>query len=453
VRECPSCGRIFDDAAESCPDDDSVLVPMGEADPQIGACIGNYRITRRIGRGGMGSVYVGEHPAIGSTVAIKVLHRRYAGDPAMVERFFNEARAVNLIGHENIVRIFDFGHQDDGTPWFVMELLQGRALSALCGAPRPADELVPLFLQIAAALGAAHEAGIVHRDLKPENVFLVDSARGPLVKVLDFGIAKLTRSPGTVHTNTGAVLGSARYMSPEQASGASGEIGARSDIYSFGVLLFELVCGRVPFEASTYGDLLLAHRTEPPPAPSSLVPGARSLDAVILRCLAKDPRDRFASMAEVAQALASPVAPPPARRSTRWMWFAGAGAALAAFLLIARGQGGPVPAAQDPGLRATSVPPPASAPAAPPELTGRAAESTQVHATEPVPAPIPLAPTVTGPRDAPLQAPPPGRQAVPPTRRPDSKHPSPQSASPTEPGEPRSSIPAEVGDGMIEVEW
>src|SRR5713226_4086861 len=165
-----------------------------ERDAMIGRMVGSYRIAKLLGEGGMGAVYLGEHPAIGSKVAIKMLHAQYAAKPAIVERFFNEARSVNLIGHDNIVKILDFDVTEEGRHYFVMEFLHGRALQALLqpGEPLPLERAGPILLQCCRALQAAHERGIVHRDFKPDNVFLVEQAgRRDVVKLVDFGIAKL----------------------------------------------------------------------------------------------------------------------------------------------------------------------------------------------------------------------------------------------------------------------
>jgi serine/threonine-protein kinase len=391
---------------------------MGEADPLLGRMVGSYRIEKRLGRGGMGAVYAAVQPSIGSTVAIKVLHRKYAEDKAIVERFFNEARAVNLIGHENIVRIFDFGHLEEGMPYFVMELLKGWSLSDLCGSSHPPEEVVPLVIQIARALGAAHAAGVVHRDLKPDNVFIVNTDEGRRVKVLDFGIAKLMTLPGVRHTESGAILGSARYLSPEQAGGEGSKVSPRSDIYSLGVILFELLCGRLPFEATTYGDLLVAQRTQIPPEPRSLVESIPDwLSAVVLRCLAKDPLVRFDSMEALGTALLAGPPPPPVRRRSRLMMPA-VGAATIVLL------SGGVLWSQTRTAHSTA------------EATVDAGTTAAtVAAVDPIDAgPPPEAPTLPLPIAAAESVPAPKPVA-------------------RKPPEPRYTIPEKVGDGMIDVDW
>ncbi|TMA11518.1 MAG: serine/threonine protein kinase, partial [Deltaproteobacteria bacterium] len=237
-------------------------------DEMIGRVVGSWRVIKLLGEGGMGSVYMGEHPAIGSKVAIKMLHPRFDADERIVERFFNEAKAVNVIGHENIVSILDFNVADGRRHYFVMEFLHGRALQALveAGTPLPLERVGPILLQCCRALQAAHERGIVHRDFKPDNVFLIDrSGRADFVKLVDFGIAKLTDSPNAHLTQTGTVMGTPAYMSPEQAAGES-TIDARSDIYSLGVTMFQMMTGKQPFAEAgpSFGRILAAHLREPP---------------------------------------------------------------------------------------------------------------------------------------------------------------------------------------------
>jgi serine/threonine protein kinase len=297
MRECPECGLISD-VDLTCAEDGVALVTVG-IDPRVGTVLGSYRLTRRIGRGGMGAVYLGEHPRIGSKVAIKLLHHRYARDPVVVERFFNEARAVNLIGHENIVRISDFATAPDGCPYFVMEHLEGEPLGARVGRPMPLAQAGPVLMQAADGLQAAHDVGIIHRDLKPDNIFLVcERRRSDVVKVLDFGVAKLTRAaPTPLRTLTGVVIGTAHYMAPEQAAGELARIGPGTDIYALGVILFQLSTGRLPFENDSFAGQLVAHMTRPPPQPRAINPDIpEDLERFILRCLAKEPSERPTSM-------------------------------------------------------------------------------------------------------------------------------------------------------------
>ena len=311
-RTCPTCQIEWADDVDTCPDDGAALPP--EDDHLVGRTIGSYRILKRLGKGGMGAVYLGQHPVIGSKVAIKFLHAQFSQDQRVVDRFFNEARAVNLIGHDNILKILDLNVTDDGMHFFVMEFLEGRSLQALVETRQkavekwvPAEEAGPILLQCAEALQAAHDKGIIHRDLKPDNVFLVSrNGRRNVVKVVDFGIARLNDAKGvsTGQTQTGMVMGTPVYMSPEQASGATKQIDARSDIYSMGVMAFQLFCGRLPFQGKSFGELLMQHLQKEPPKPRSINPNLPAeIDAVLLTALQKKQDDRFQTMAEFSDAL------------------------------------------------------------------------------------------------------------------------------------------------------
>jgi len=287
-----------------------------QADPLIGSQVGSFRIVRLLGRGGMGTVYLAEHPVIGSRVAVKFLHESMAQDPAVVSRFYDEARAVNLIGHENIVGIYDLSLLPPSRYYFVMEYLEGDTLQALLRAgpvePRAALEVL---LQACDALQCAHDHGVVHRDLKPENVFLVRRrGKAHFVKLVDFGIAKLRGAGRTGRTQAGFIVGTPEYMAPEQCD--DGAIDARTDVYALGVIAFELATGRLPFQGKTVTQLLLSHLREKPPRPSGIAPVDPALERAILRALEKDPAARFQDMASFADALravphaaAIPIAP------------------------------------------------------------------------------------------------------------------------------------------------
>jgi serine/threonine-protein kinase len=273
-----------------------------------GSSIGPYRVVRKIGEGGMGTVYLGEHTLIGRRAAIKVLLPELSSRRDSVDRFFNEARATTAISDPGIVQVFDFGFTPDKVAYIVMELLEGEQLNARLRRLRaltPADAL-RITRQAAGSLGAAHAAGIVHRDLKPENLFMIrdpEALGGERPKILDFGIAKLgDEVPDRVKTQTGAVLGTPVYMSPEQCHGA-GRVDHRADIYALGCVLCQLVTGRPPFDLSGVGAIISAHLREPPPRPSSRVPQLPpAIDELVLRCLAKTPDERFATMLELQQA-------------------------------------------------------------------------------------------------------------------------------------------------------
>jgi len=256
----------------------------------------------------MGVVYLAQHPVIGRKVAIKLLHAVLARDPDIVARFFNEARAIHMIAHENIVEILDFGQTTDGQPYFIMEYLTGESLSDAIGRGAMVPELVEaIAVQMCRALTAAHSKGIVHRDLKPHNVQLVTKADGALqVKILDFGVAKILASPDgeqSVKTRTGSLMGTPLYMSPEQCKGA-GLLDHRTDIYSLGVILFEMISGRPPFTAEGVGELFAKHMLEDPPLVTEFAPNAPpAMAAAIMKALAKEPDARFASMDEFRKAI------------------------------------------------------------------------------------------------------------------------------------------------------
>ncbi len=257
----------------------------------VGQTIGNYKITAKLGEGGMGVVFLAEHPVIGKKVAMKAIHPELSRNAEVVSRFMIEAKSVNQIGHEHIVDISDFGNTADGEFYFVMEYLQGQAMAERLKqvTKLPPAQALNIAAQVADALGASHEHGIIHRDLKPENIYLV--ARGAnkdFVKVLDFGLAKLTgRGDEKVShkTRTGSVMGTPFYMAPEQCEGKA-SIDHRADIYSLGVILFEMLTGKVPFGGEGYGEIIVKHITMPAPSARSVVP---ELPRVARRALV--PRD------------------------------------------------------------------------------------------------------------------------------------------------------------------
>ncbi len=279
------------------------MISIGE-DLILGQTIGAYRVARLLGIGGMGRVYKGVHPGIGSRVAIKVLSRECSDRRDLVDRFFSEARAVNLIRHESIVNVLDLAMLPDGRPYIIMEYLDGAPLANIVEMsvhrqiPLPLGGLARLCAEVLDALGAAHAKGVVHRDLKPDNIFVAPSGRP---KVLDFGIAKLTDLKGSA-TATGSLLGTPHYMAPEQAAGR--HVDHRADIYAMGVILFECATGQKPFVADSLFDLLRKHVEAPPPMPRSLRPDMPpALEHVILCALAKSPDERFASAQAMSMAL------------------------------------------------------------------------------------------------------------------------------------------------------
>jgi serine/threonine protein kinase len=293
------------------------LPEAGTRPTLVGAQLGSFRLVRLLGQGGMGSVYLGEHAAIGSRVAVKLLHRHLASDPQLVARFYAEARAVNLIGHENIVSIYDLCADRD-RPYLIMEYLEGESLSqALERGVLEVEVAVAVLAQICDALQAAHAQGIVHRDLKPENIFLTRRGRNErFVKVLDFGIAKLFHRATSARTSVGLVVGTPEYMAPEQSLAA--EVDGRADLYALGVMAFQLVTGRLPFEAGGLTGQLLAHQIQAPPSPRELNPRVPEPFAqVVLRALAKRPQDRYPDAAAMRAALEASLSAPPAPAPVR----------------------------------------------------------------------------------------------------------------------------------------
>jgi len=272
--------------------------------------IGNFQLLRTLGEGGMGVVFEAQHVTMHRRAAIKVLRPELIKDEQAIRRFFNEARATNEVRHPGIVQIYDCGTREDGSPWLIMELLEGETLTSRMerrGA-MPLAEVVTLAAQTTSVLEAAHRAGIIHRDLKPDNLFIVNNQETPTgerIKVLDFGIAKLTSSGGakSMHTQTGMLMGTPLYMSPEQCRGV-GHVDARSDIYSFGLILYQMVCGHLPFVSDGMGELFDMQMNHPPPPLDRKVPGiAPALADLIYRALKKDPGERFQTMAELQRAL------------------------------------------------------------------------------------------------------------------------------------------------------
>jgi len=267
--------------------------------------IGEYRVLRKIGEGGMGAVYAAIQPVIGKRIAIKVIAANIAANPDIVRRFVDEARAVNKIGHPNIVDIFSFGWLPDRRHYFAMEFLDGKSLSdRMKQGPLPAAECRRVLRQICEALEAAHRQGIVHRDLKPDNIWIVAPQHGEsFAKLLDFGIAKLMgEDAAAMRTQTGVLMGTPAYMSPEQCRGEG--IDRATDIYALGVILYELFARRLPFSGG-FAELITHHLMTTPKPPSTHGPVPAALDKLILQCLEKDPKLRPKSAEELGKALES----------------------------------------------------------------------------------------------------------------------------------------------------
>ncbi len=270
-----------------------------------------YRIDELLEVGGMGAVYVGSHTKLQKRVAIKVLRSELVSAVEIVERFLREAVAASRIGHENIIEVTDIGKAQNGSPFIVMELLEGENLAARIKrvGPLPVPQACHIAIEILSAMDAAHRAGIVHRDLKPENVFLVRKSRAETVKVLDFGISRMVQTEEGQNrlTLTGLVMGTPYYMSPEQAVGES-EITAAADIYAAGVILYEMLTAKVPFEATNYNSLIYKVLSGQFPPPRVYVPMPGPLEQLIFRAMQLKPHDRFGSATEMIHAL-EPFAP------------------------------------------------------------------------------------------------------------------------------------------------
>ncbi len=309
-RVCPKCGTRYEGDAAFCQKDGAILRPVvEERDPRIGqTLLDQFRIEEKIGTGGMGAVYRAHQSTIHRDVAIKILHPDLATNADAVRRFQREARISTALDHKNVVRVFLFGQLPDGSLYLVMELIRGRPLSDLLRVePHLAiGRAMHILTQVCDGVGEAHEQGIVHRDVKPENVMLVTKGRDPdFVKVLDFGIARLTRAEEqTQATQAGLVFGTARYISPEGAAGEQTD--ARSDVYSLGVLGYQLLSGETPFDAAAPVTLLMKHIHEPPPALRSRPGGTQVPDVVadvIMRALSKNPDGRFTDANELGEVL------------------------------------------------------------------------------------------------------------------------------------------------------
>jgi serine/threonine protein kinase len=281
----------------------------------IGEVVGSYRITGQIAVGGMGVVYKAEHQIIGKQAAVKVLRREFSTNHQVVDRFFNEARALTIIRHPGIVDIYDFGWHNDDRAYYVMEYIEGETLKQRIQKRGilPLENAMRIARSVAGAVGAAHAHGIIHRDLKPDNIFLVPDPEmpgGERIKVLDFGLAKLSEDQGaTLDTQAGIVLGTPAYMSPEQCDG-NGNIDARADQYALGCILYELLCGRPPFASDSPMELFKAHRFQKPAPPRTLVPLIPAeVERVILKLLSKSRDHRFPDMDRVRIALDNSLTP------------------------------------------------------------------------------------------------------------------------------------------------
>ena len=311
MKTCPQCHQRYPAETSFCFIDGAMLV--AEADPRIGTTIaGRYVIEEPLGVGGMATVYKAHHKLVDRPFAIKILNIQLAQDPTTRERFRREAKHAQRIAHPNIIEIFDQGDTDDGVPFLVMELLEGTTLADVIERGRvPLARAMPIWSQMARALARAHDFEVIHRDLKPENVFLL---KGDRVKLLDFGIARCTQDARL--TNMGEIFGTPQYMAPERVT--SIDAGPPADLYALGVIMFEMMTQRLPFEASDPAAWILKHSKEAAPRVQQLSPDTPdALDRLIASLMAKDPAERpldgHRVLAEVGEiAAAAGVALPPA---------------------------------------------------------------------------------------------------------------------------------------------
>jgi serine/threonine protein kinase len=281
------------------------VAEIDELHPDLRALVGSvvherYRVDELLGRGGMGAVFKGYHLNLHRGVAIKVVRPEVGRDAGMTARFAREAHSVSRLDHPNCVRVSDFGTTDRGMHYLIMELLEGKELQASLGQPWSAERAIDVAIQILEGLDHAHHCGVIHRDLKPDNVFVTVNYRGDtVIKLVDFGIAKLLDDEVAPLTREGMVFGTPRYMSPEQASG--GKLDARTDLYAVGLLLYEMLTGHPPFRSDDAVIVLRMHMLAPPPELPATVPPA--LAAVVMKLLAKSRVDRFASARETIETL------------------------------------------------------------------------------------------------------------------------------------------------------
>jgi len=308
-KNCPKCGNSYENAPTLCPVDGTVLVKSG--DVLVGQTLASkYRIEERISEGGMGTVYRATHILMEKAVAIKVLHPSLAADDKIVARFTREAKAASRISNPHALTVTDFGESENGIVFLVMEYLRGKTLKEVIRGegPMPLNRVVEVTRQICGALDAAHAEGVVHRDLKSDNIMLEEVAGGnDWAKVLDFGIAKILETDGhdPELTSPNLIIGTPQYMSPEQCSQSS-DIDARSDIYSLGVILYEMFIGHVPFTGESATAIMLKHLQEPPP---SVLDERKDLPEavgqVVAQALSKLPEERQQSAGALAEALAN----------------------------------------------------------------------------------------------------------------------------------------------------
>lgn len=315
MKICPVCQRRYPDNTLFCPEDGAGLIEMDEQqvaseESLIGRRLfGEYTVSHKLGEGGMGAVYLAQQDNIDQMIALKVLHGRSSQNDELLKRFVREAKAVSMLTHPNIIRVFIFGRTPEGLVYLAMEYVQGVSLRDVMD-DGPMDELraIRIMKQVLSAVGEAHDMGIIHRDLKPDNILLTEY-RGvdDFVKVLDFGIAKVKEPDGKPEqklTQAGVVYGTPEYLSPEQAQAL--ELDHRTDLYSLGIILYEMITGEVPFLASSAVRILTMHAFEMPKRPSEMLPPGQvspEIELIILKAISKKPGQRYADAMEMFNAL------------------------------------------------------------------------------------------------------------------------------------------------------
>ena len=307
-KKCPACSQLFAETAVFCPNDGKRLVDDEESpDKFVGLVLdAKYQVERLIGKGGMGNVYEAKHLHMGLPVAVKILHPHLVTDSTAVERFRREARSARTVNHPNAISIMDFGVTSDNVLYLVMELINGISLQEVLKKETTIESsrAVRIMRQVCLAVDVAHQKSIIHRDLKPDNILILDYGKDTeKVKVIDFSIAKMKESGKDPNlTSAGVVVGTPQYISPEQAQGL--ELDNRSDIYSMGIILYQMLTGNVPFTGKTSAMLLMQHIQAKPKSPREIKPEIPiRLEQSVLRSLSKQAKDRQQSAAVLAQEL------------------------------------------------------------------------------------------------------------------------------------------------------